>query len=200
MEGIKVVMFDLGNVIICFDHMISAKRLAAYCDKKPEEIYNLFFASPLAERFDRGEISGEQFFAEIKNILNLNNISYEDFCDIWNQIFWQREGISEVIDLICAKFEKFIIISNVNKLHFEYIYENFPIVRKADEIILSYEVGVLKPDPLIYEIAIEKSGVKPEEIFYTDDREELVTAAHCLGINAVVFRDPNQLKELLGIL
>lgn len=190
-------MFDLGNVIICFDHMIAAKKIARYCDKHPHEIYDLFFWSELTEKFDCGKIDEREFYSQIKRILNLNGLEEEGFFQIWNSIFWENPGIDELIEEIKKKYEKFFIISNVNKPHFEYIWERFPVVRKADEIILSYQVGCLKPASKIYTLAIEKAGCRPEEIFYTDDREELVVAARELGIQAEVFLDLTSLKKLL---
>jgi putative hydrolase of the HAD superfamily len=197
MDNIKVVMFDLGNVIICFDHMIAVKEISKYCGYNPEEIYNLFFSSDLVEEFDKGGVSEEEFFKQIRKILNLNGLNKERFYNIWNDIFWENPGVSDLIEEIKKKYEKFFIISNVNRSHFEYIYKNFPIVRKADEIILSYKVGVLKPDSKIYQIAIEKAGCSASNIFYTDDREELIEAAKNIGFNAVKFEDKNQIEKFL---
>jgi putative hydrolase of the HAD superfamily len=197
MDSIKVVMFDLGNVIICFDHMIAARKISEYCDKTPEEIYNLFFSSNLTERFDKGNVDEEEFFNQIRKILNLNGLNKEKFYNIWNDIFWENLGISNLIEEIKKKYEKFFIISNVNKPHFEYIYRNFPIVQEADEIILSYKMGVLKPNPKIYQMAIEKANCNPSEIFYTDDREELIEEAKKMGFNAVKFKDKKQIEKIL---
>jgi len=63
-------------------------------------------------------------------------------------------------------------------------------------------LGLVKPDPLIYKAVTDKFNVAPEEIFYTDDRPDLVGAAGKLGINSFVFKDLNKLKidlDSLGI-
>ncbi len=192
---IKSVMFDLGNVIICFDHMIAARRIAHYCNKDAQEIYNLFFYSSITEQFDSGKINQKEFFRQVKSMLLLNkNLSESAFFDIWNDIFWENPGIEEVLVEIKSKFNNLLIISNVNKPHFEYILKRFPVVGLADEIILSYEVGALKPDPRIYEIASKKSGSLPQETFYTDDRRDLIVAAKELGFKAFLFEGIEALK------
>ena len=198
-KDIKVVMFDLGNVIICFDHMIAAEKIAKYCDRRPREIYDLFFYSDLTEKFDSGKIDEGEFFNEVKKLLNLNGLDKPGFYKIWNDIFWENPGIAEVITEVKRHYDKFFIISNVNKPHFEYIWREFPIVREADEIILSYEIGVLKPAPEIYKIAIEKAQCLPSEVFYIDDRPELVTAAREMGIVAQVFSSVEKIRKTLII-
>ena len=201
MEGkkgsIRVVMFDLGNVLICFDHMIAARKIENYSDKDARQIYALFFSLPVTEQFDRGLIDEKSFFEGVKKLLNLNGLSRDEFYNIWNNIFWENPGLKELIKEIKETYEKFLIISNVNKPHFEYIRDKFPIITEADGIILSYEIGVLKPDPRIYNAAVEKAGCLPSEIFYTDDREDLIEAAVKLGFKARLFQGISDIRRYL---
>ncbi len=198
-KDIKVVMFDLGNVIICFDHMIAAKKIAKYCDRSPREIYDLFFYSDLTEKFDSGKIDEDEFFNEVKKVLNLNGLDKSEFYKIWNDIFWENPKVAELIADVKRYYDKFFIISNVNKPHFEYIWRKFPVVREADEIILSYEIGVLKPASEIYKTAIEKAQCLPFEVFYTDDRPELVAAARKMGLVAEVFKGVETIRQILKL-
>ena len=198
-KDIKVVMFDLGNVIICFDHMIAAKKIAKYCDRSPREIYDLFFYSDLTEKFDSGKIDEDEFFNEVKRVLNLNGLDKSEFYKIWNDIFWENPKVAELIADVKRYYDKFFIISNVNKPHFEYIWRKFPVVRGADEIILSYEIGVLKPASEIYKTAIEKAQCLPFEVFYTDDRPELVAAARKMGLVAEVFKGVETIRQILKL-
>ncbi len=196
-KNIKVVFFDLGNVIICFNHMIAAEKIAKKTNKTSSEIYDLFFSSPLTVLFESGSIDENVFFEEVKDLLNIDGIDQNSFYEIWNDIFWENKGILDLIRDIKLKFQKFFIVSNINKAHCEYIWDKFPVVRLADKIIASYEVGVLKPSPLIYRKAIEEAGCSPEEIFYTDDRSELVEAAGAMGINAKLFTGVDDLRGLI---
>jgi putative hydrolase of the HAD superfamily len=197
MGDIKVIMFDLGNVIICFDHMIAAEEIAKYSSWSADEIYNLFFHSELTEKFDMGQIDEDRFYKAVRRILNLDGLSKDRFYQIWSDIFWENPGIAEVIKEVKDKYEKFFIISNVNKVHFEYIWKKFPIVRKADDIILSYKVGALKPDPKIYKVAIKKAGCRLDQILYIDDRPDLVQGGMKVGLKAIRFRNIDQIRELL---
>jgi len=54
-----------------------------------------------------------------------------------------------------------------------------------DEIIMSYQVGLMKPDPLIYELALKRLGVEPSEAIFIDDIERFCQAARGAGMQAV---------------
>ena len=56
----------------------------------------------------------------------------------------------------------------------------------------------MKPDSRIYEVAVEKAGVLPSEIFFTDDKPENVQAALAVGFDAVLFTTANQLLHDLA--
>lgn len=70
-----------------------------------------------------------------------------------------------------------------------------------DEVLLSYELGVVKPDPAMYETIALRLGVLPEEAVFIDDRMGFVTGAHAVGMPALQYRDMVQMKaELEAIL
>ena len=86
MNGERVILFDLGKVLIDFNHRIAVRRIKEYCALSEEEIYNLFFDSDVTDRYERGLISSEYFFQEVKAMLQAT-ISRDDFVPIWNEIF-----------------------------------------------------------------------------------------------------------------
>ncbi|MDP8216304.1 MAG: hypothetical protein P9L98_03160 [Candidatus Kaelpia imicola] len=197
-DDIKAVIFDLGNVIVYFDHMIAAKKISEFCSKSPESIYSMFFSSALAESFDSGIIGEGDFFEEVKKVLGIDDrLNQEDFYEIWNDIFWINESIIEIIKETKRLYGEFSIISNINKPHFEYIWQKFGLVREASKVVLSYEEGVLKPNKRIYKCALDLIGHLAPDVFYTDDRIELVTAAEEMGFKAVQFNDAVSLKQHL---
>jgi putative hydrolase of the HAD superfamily len=67
-----------------------------------------------------------------------------------------------------------------------------------DELIFSYEVGLEKPDPKIYQLALDRLGIKAEEAIFIDDKSMYVDAAKAVGINGIVFTNLNQLKSDLN--
>jgi putative hydrolase of the HAD superfamily len=66
-----------------------------------------------------------------------------------------------------------------------------------DEMIISAEVGLMKPDPRIYRLALEKTGVQPAESVFLDDVLINVEAARSLGMSAIQFTQPEKTLEEL---
>jgi FMN phosphatase YigB (HAD superfamily) len=195
-QVIKGIIFDLGNVLLDFDHTIAANRLSGFTDKDRQQIYNLFFDSELTHLFEDGKISPSQFFSQVKEILNLR-LGYDEFVPIWNEIFFFSEKNLQVYNLASGLKGKYQItlLSNINVLHFEYIKKTFPILDAFHNIITSFETGFSKPSPAIYKKALQVLGAEAQNVFYTDDRAELVESARQLGIQGFVFKSPDQLKK-----
>lgn len=195
MDIVDAIIFDLGNVLIDFNHWIAARRIAKFTDKKEAEIFNLFFDSEFTGLFEEGKISPIQFFLKVKELLNLKLV-FDEFVPIWNEIFFFTEKNLSVYNL-AAKLKnhyKVVLLSNINILHFEYIKRAFPIL-SAFQIITSCELGFRKPQSQIYQKTLEILKVPATSVFYTDDRPELAESAKKLGIQAFVFVSVGQLKK-----
>ncbi len=191
---IKVVLFDLGKVLVDFNHLRSAERIAHFCALKPQEIYNLFFESPATIAFEAGKITPEDFYLEVKKALDLR-LSFESFVPIWNDIFFlspKNRAVFGLINNLRSNYQT-ALLSNINTLHYDFLKNNFPVFGVFDQVFLSFELGLIKPDQEIYKKVIAALKVSPEEIFYTDDRPELVASAKSLGLQACVFKDFDQL-------
>jgi len=193
---IEAIIFDLGNVLIDFDHMLAAKKIIRFTAKSPQEIFNLFFDSGLTGLFEEGKISPQDFFSRVKEMLSLK-MDYARFLPIWNEIFFFTERNCAVYNLAktLKRRYKVALLSNINILHFDYLKKNFPVFDAFHNIITSFSLGLRKPHPLIYEKALDILKVTPQNTFYTDDRAELTTEACTLGIRGFVFRDMQQLKK-----
>jgi glucose-1-phosphatase len=194
-KQIKVIVFDLGRVLIDFDHKIAAEKIAALTSRSTQQIFELFFNSPLIQSFEEGVISPEDFFAKVSQMLGLK-IGFEEFLPIWNQIFFlsaQNIAVYELGKKLKSRY-RVVLLSNINTLHFNYLKEKFPVFDIFHDIFLSCEMGCIKPNPEIYRKVVSALEVLPEEIFYTDDRQELIDSANGLGIRSFVFKETVQLK------
>ncbi|MDI7259787.1 MAG: hypothetical protein QME90_07690 [Thermodesulfobacteriota bacterium] len=142
---IKVILFDLGNVILPFNHYQIAEKLSLFSLKEelrdPSKIFShLFdFQNGAVNLYETGKISSLQFFQSLKERFCLP-LSLDEFTPIWNDIFWENLEVSEIIRSLRGK-KKLGLLSNTNPLHFDYILSKFPIVRIFDKWILSHEVG-----------------------------------------------------------
>jgi FMN phosphatase YigB (HAD superfamily) len=193
---IKAVIFDLGRVIVPFDFHRGYTRLGTLCGIAAAEIPLRLAATGLVPRFESGEIAPQDFVRQISEHLNFD-IPYDDFCDIWSSIFLPETLIPEPMLRGIARGYRLLLLSNTNAIHFEMIRENYPLLRHFHEFVLSYEVGAMKPSPLIYRRAIELAGCRPEECFFTDDISAYVDGAIAQGIDAVQFQSAAQIEAEL---
>lgn len=193
---IKLVIFDIGNVILRFDHRITCKRLAPHSPYNPEEIYSMVYTdSPLCQ-YEQGQITSMDFFRKLKKKLDLD-IGYEHFYPIWSDIFTRIEGMEEILFSLESKV-KLYVLSNTDALHFKYLKNKFSIFDCFNQFILSYVVGACKPDKKIYQKALTTAGVEAHEAFFTDDIAENVTSFLDMGGKGTVFQGPDKLKESLN--
>jgi FMN phosphatase YigB (HAD superfamily) len=192
---IQGIIFDLGRVLIDFDHGIAARKLSGVMHKTPQEIYDLFFSSGLTQLFEAGQLSPEEFFSKIKEELGLR-MEYEDFLPVWNEIFFLSEENKALYGLVRGLRERYklLLLSNINILHYNYLKEHFPVFDVFHAVIASCEAGAIKPDPRIYRKALDVLALPAQAVFYTDDRPELIEGARALGIRGFVYRGVEQLK------
>jgi putative hydrolase of the HAD superfamily len=199
---IKLFVFDLGNVILPFEHrQIAVKLHARSMDRaacEPQHLFDVMFdfENGLVNPYEEGLMSSVEFFSELKRQFRLD-MDMDTFKDVWNPIFRDDPEVNEAIVYLKEKGYPLFLLSNTNELHFSYILEKYPIIHSFDEWLLSFEVGAKKPKRRIYDAIFEKMDVHPDEIFYIDDISRYVETAKQLGINGMVFKDADQLWEFI---
>ena len=192
----KAVIFDLGKVIVPFDIRRGYAALQPHCAYSLEELPQRISATDIVHRFESGQVSPEDFVRQFSEILGLQ-IDYDRFCGLWSSIFLPDPLIPEQLLEGLRRRYRLLLLSNTNAIHFAMLWENYPILRHFDEFILSHEVGAMKPDPRIYQAAIERAGCRPEECFFTDDIAPFVEGARRAGIDAVQFQSVEQIEREL---
>jgi putative hydrolase of the HAD superfamily len=193
---IKTIIFDLGKVIIPFDFQRGYDRMAPLCSYSPAEIPERLRTCDLVSRFEEGKIAPEDFVRELSSILELK-ASYEEFCGIWSAIFLPDTLIPESLLVALKKRYRLVLLSNTNAIHFDMVWDAYPLLRHFDHLVLSYRVGALKPSPAIYAEALRHAHCEPQECFFTDDIPAYVEGARQAGIDAVQFQNREQIEREL---
>ena len=197
---IKLFVFDLGNVIVPFEHrQIIVKLLRKARNKvvpSPHECFSFLFdlENGFVNRYEEGLMSSIEFFSTIRDRYDLD-MDFEEFKAIWNPIFSANPDVDEAIRYLKGKEFPVFLLSNTNELHFAYIIEHYPIVHSLDEWILSFEVGAKKPKKRIFDVIFERMDVDAGDVFYVDDIHQYVDAAKSYGIQGMVFTEAKDLWE-----
>lgn len=192
---IKLVLFDLGKVLLDFDHYLISERLAVLSGVKQAKAHRIIFKTSEEIAFEKGKMPPRAFYAHLKKRLGFKT-GYREFLPLWNDIFWDKPGMPALVSRLRGRL-KLAMLSNTNRLHFEYVRKKFPVTRGFDMYFLSFRLGLRKPDPKIYRAVLKRAGVKPEETVYFDDIPAFAGAARSLGIKAFVMKDARRCAEEL---
>ena len=101
--------------------------------------------------------------------------------------------------LLDLKSKNFLcyVLSNWSEETFVGMLDDYPFLNKFDGLLLSGEVKLIKPEIAIYELAISKFNLTPEETVFVDDKKENIEAAKKLNFVTVHLTDPNKIKVKL---
>ncbi|MBI1352853.1 MAG: HAD-IA family hydrolase [Acidobacteria bacterium] len=196
---IHTVLFDLGNVLVPLDFDRAYRAASRRTGLSEREVAHLLHDSGLSGPYERGEMTSREFHRRMDSLLGLG-YAYEPFRHLWCDMFRPEALVDEALLDELDPQVRIAILSNTNELHWEWIRERYPVVRRFEKAVLSYEVGALKPDPAIYAATLEAVGARPEECFFTDDKPENVEGARAVGIQAETFVGVEPLREQLAAL
>lgn len=187
---VRAVLFDIGNVIIGFDHQTICDRLRTFTGLSARDIYHQIFSSPLMRRYDEGNVASEEFYeVVIKQIQADTRLTFEAFTQIWQATFIENPAIDRLLDRLQPEIPT-ILLSNTNELHWQYLAKH-PVVRKhfADEglLVLSFQVGCCKPDERIFREALSRCGCAAKEALYVDDIASYVEAFVRFGGKGIIY-------------
>jgi hydrogenase maturation protease len=192
----KAIAFDLGNVVFGFDYQIALEKIKDKVKVSCEEIIQDLFFNNFATDFEKGLISAYDFYLKFKNAYSAS-ITYEEFVDIWSKIFFPRKETIELIEKLNIIYPVYLI-SNINELHFQYLYKTYPRVFSLfDELILSFKLKSIKPERKIYEKLKRISQLEYQNIIYIDDRQDLISEAKKLDLNCIRFTNLENLINSL---
>ena len=198
--GDRFVYFDLGNVLVTFDHRMAARQLAEAAECPIEQVLSTVFVSDLQLRYETGLISDDQYAAEVNHMIG-SQLSTERILDAISNIFEPNWPILDVLDRLHRLQIPMGILSNTCDAHWRWLTrKDWPMLHGwFQNQVLSYEVGCMKPRSAIYETCEKRCGMDGGQIFFTDDRSENIAAAALRGWKTCLFREASELQESIDL-
>ena len=194
---VRAVIFDLGNVLAFHDNALLFRRFGERAGLSEAQVRSRW-GPALWDRVNRGALGGGALQEELCRRLNLR-IEEDEFFALWSCHFTFNDALLPHVEALVGKV-RLLLLSNTNHLHARYLLPRLPVLARFDALLLSHELGLIKPEQEIFEEALRRAGTAPAEAAFFDDSPEFVAAARALGIRAAVFaqtRDfPAQLEEL----
>jgi glucose-1-phosphatase len=185
----RCIVFDFGNVIALFDHMLACQRLASLSrpPRDPQDVYDRIFKTSLEEDYDCGRLSTATFVERLRRDLQLE-ASDETIARAWCDIFTPNPAIEEVIVREKRKGTRLVLASNTNELHHDWFDRVFADTLSVfDARVLSYQVGSRKPDRHFFAACLTAAGWPASSCLYVDDRADFVAAGRVLGLTGLVY-------------
>ncbi len=201
MTPIEFVYFDLGNVLAKFDVQRACENVASRWNLDPAKVRASLWHSGTQDLFEHGHIDEEAFAQVARDALQLHS-DHSPTLDLLNLLSDMFEPIREmesVVDEVREHGTKVGILSNTCIAHWRWLLQNdYPALQKPfDRIVLSYEEGVMKPNPQIYHLAQIQAGVPPDRILFFDDRIDNIEAAVACRWQAYQFTDAETARKVL---
>ena len=195
--AIRAVIWDLGGVLLRTENTAPRQHLAERFGKNGREIEYLFYSGDSGDRCQLGEITYNEHVQNVARMFDLTLPEMDDFV----QQFWGGDSFDfALVDYIrdLRRAYKSGLLSNAFSNLREWLDEDGKVDGAFDDMIISAEVGLVKPDPAIYHLSLAGLDVAPSEAIFIDDMQSNVDGARAVGMHAIRFVDPDQVRADLS--
>lgn len=194
---IRAVIFDLGGVLVRTEDRQPRRLLAERLGLSYEAIDELVFTNASGRQATVGELTTHQHWLSVMTALGLPEQEMRDF----QAAFWGGDRLdTELVDLLRTLRGRYTtaLLSNAWDNLRQVLTDHWRIADAFDELIISAEVGLAKPDPRIYRLALERLAVLPHEAVFVDDVQENIAAAQAVGLLGIRFTSSRQAQDDLA--
>lgn len=195
-EEIRAVFFDIKNVILGYDQKKMRKQIADFCQIKEEMVEDILSKTGWGEKYEKGEIDSRTLFHYLPFEIQ-GNKGFSGWAEAVSDVFLPNDSISVLLKELKKNNVKLFILSNICEMHFSYAYTRFPAFHLFDEHILSYKVGIKKPDYQLYEHALQKTKAEKRQSFFIEGVEEYAQKARLLDLDSESYLHIDLLRSQL---
>lgn len=189
--SIQAVIFDMGGVLLRSEDEGGRRKWEQRLGLADGELAEIVFNSPVSQKATLGLAGDEDVWAHVAERFGLDGEALRQL----RRDFWSGDRAdAELADFLRSLRPRYktAILSNAWPGARRALTERWGLADAVDEMIISAEEGVAKPDPAIYRLAVRRLGVGLHEAVFVDDMAVNVEAARALGMYAVQFRTREQ--------
>lgn len=196
MDCIDTVIFDLGEVLIPWDPRKLYRKLIA-----DEADMARFLGEVCTPQWNAQQDAGRSL-AEATELLVRAFPRQEGliraFYDRWSEMLGEaNEGAVQLLRELKGRGFRVLALTNWSAETFPRALDLYPFLAEFEGIVVSGREGMIKPDPRIYQILCDRHGVVATQALFIDDSLANVEGARAVGMHAVQFQSPEQLREVL---
>lgn len=194
-SSIKHLIFDMGGVLVRIRWHQQVSRILQR-DVPFEEIHALWGQSRSTHEFETGQLDfdgfTDAFLTEFQPPVSRSEFQ-QLFRDIVDDDF---PGAVELLDELRGHYT-LSLLSNTNPCHWDIVRERNTFLPLLHHHFTSLDLGVMKPDPAIYQAVLNRLNAMPEETLFFDDGVKNVAAARELGMEAEEVNGPEDIRRIL---
>lgn len=194
---IKAVVFDLDGVYFETGTEDFISALMQEYEIEEEKIKDVYFRSDEMQSLKRGLISSEEFWEYTIEAWSIE-ADRDDIIELLIQSYAENANTVKLVRSLKKKGIKIAACTNNFKDRLEGLTEEFSLDEVFDVIITSYEEGITKPDPKIYDRLQEELRFQPKEILVVDDQQQNIDQLEELGFRALKFQSIDRLRDFLN--
>ena len=199
--GIQAVIWDLGGVLLRTEDSSPRQNLANRLKVSRFELERIVFSGESGKRAQQGKISSDQHWENIRMHFGIPDEEMQAF----QENFWGGDRVDtllvEEIRALRRHAYKSGLLSNAFSDLREVLTHEWKLLDAFDEMVISAEVHLVKPDKRIYRLALKRLGVEPAQAVFIDDMLENVDGARRVGMKGIQFQNREQaLGELHKLL
>ena len=178
---ITTVFFDLFGVLLGIDQSVVIQYLSELTDAPYLDALEIALGEPFM-RLERGEVTFKEYVDAIRVMLpNGNRIDGDDLRDIWmNSKIGEMPAVSLLDELL--NHYKVWVISNTTESHIKSLKSQFTFLEKINGIVTSERASAHKPNPNIFQFALEEANTDVGSSLFIDDSYTNIESAENLGI------------------
>lgn len=193
----NAVIFDFGNVVIDWKPYLALDHLFASEAAMEETFAQIGFYAWNLEQ-DRGRSWADGLAAAERDApehAHIFRAYVERLADAHSVLI---PGTADIIEELRAAGVRLFGLTNAARDSFEAVKRTAPVIAAMEDVVVSADVKLIKPDPAIYHTLLERNGLEPGDCFFVDDRPENCAAAEAVGIAAHVFTAAPALRMALA--
>jgi 2-haloacid dehalogenase len=195
--SVQAVVFDLGGVLIDWDPRYLYRRIFD-SEEEMEEFLSRVCTPEWNAELDRG-----RSFEEMVELLYSEHPERREEIEAyhlrWGEMLGESfEGSVRILEELHSAGYPLYALTNWSAETFHMARERYGFLSLFEQIVVSGEAGLVKPDPRIYDLLVERTGLDPCRTVFVDDREENVRAVKKRGFTGVLFQEPGQLRRDLS--
>lgn len=191
-----IILCDLGGVLIDLNWVSHARALFGD-EVSPEALKGRWLSLASVREFEAGKIDFSDFYRQFCSETG-SNIAVDDFkCEFTGILGPDKPGCREVLERL-AQRGRLVMLSNTNALHVEALKQTSQVFSPFDDLLFSYELGLVKPDAHIFSAVCDRIGCRASDVLFFDDSELNITAAKACGLNAWRVDTPQEIEKIVN--